>query len=250
MTAVAVAAVAPSRRRATALRTTLLVAAMLVGCGAGDPAPAGGAPAPAVTPTGRTGLPVRSFAPAPTVTPSDGVPAGDPAGDPAAASAPVAPQARDAGGPPPFVPARITLPSGRQAAVAAADTATDGSLLVPDDPSRVGWWTGGGRPGDPYGSVVLAGHVDSRAYGLGVFAELTRARRGDVVALGTGDRWARYRVVSLRRVPKARLAADTDAFDQSGPARLVLITCGGAFDPATHRYADNVVVVAEPVDPR
>ena len=241
-------AAAPSRRRAAALLAALLAAPVLAGCGAGDPARAadGGAPAPAVTPAGRTGAPVRSFAPAPTVTPSDGVPAGAPA----VAPAPDAPPARDAGGPPPFVPARITLPSGRQAAVAAADTADDGSLLVPVDPSRVGWWTGGGRPGDPYGSVVLAGHVDSRAYGLGVFAELARARPGDEVTLDAGDRSARYRVVSLRRVPKARLAADTDAFDQSGPARLVLITCGGAFDPATHRYADNVVVVAEPVDPR
>jgi len=27
---------------------------------------------------------------------------------------------------------------------------------------------------------------------------------------------------------------------------LVLLTCGGAFDEATHHYADNVVVYAVP----
>ena len=31
-----------------------------------------------------------------------------------------------------------------------------------------------------------------------------------------------------------------------GPAQLVLVTCGGAFDPVRHRYADNYVVVAAP----
>jgi LPXTG-site transpeptidase (sortase) family protein len=139
------------------------------------------------------------------------------------------------------------LPSGRTARVGPADTAADGSLVVPDDPARVGWWTGGGRPGDPFGSVVLAGHVDSRTYGIGALAELGRARRGDEIEVGAGDRTVSYRVVSVRRVPKARLAADTDAFDQTGPARLVLVTCGGAFDRVTHRYADNLVVVADPV---
>ena len=30
--------------------------------------------------------------------------------------------------------------------------------------------------------------------------------------------------------------------------RLVLITCSGSFDRSTHRYADNLVVTAAPVD--
>ena len=35
-------------------------------------------------------------------------------------------------------------------------------------------------------------------------------------------------------------------FARVGTRSLVLITCGGAFDSSTGRYADNVVVIAEP----
>ena len=56
----------------------------------------------------------------------------------------------------------------------------DGSLVIPDDPQVVGWWTGGSMAGEPFGSVVLAGHVDSAARGVGVLAGLAglRARPG------------------------------------------------------------------------
>jgi hypothetical protein len=35
-------------------------------------------------------------------------------------------------------------------------------------------------------------------------------------------------------------------FSPEGPHRLVLISCAGAFDPATRSYADNVAVTAVP----
>ena len=35
-------------------------------------------------------------------------------------------------------------------------------------------------------------------------------------------------------------------FTTQGPHRLVLVSCGGAFDPVRRTYADNVVVTAVP----
>jgi hypothetical protein len=32
-----------------------------------------------------------------------------------------------------------------------------------------------------------------------------------------------------------------------GEPQLVLVTCGGAFDPVRHRYQDNLVVIATPL---
>jgi len=154
---------------------------------------------------------------------------------------------RDRSGAAPFVPLEVVLPSGRSAPVLAADTGADGTLAVPPDPAQVGWWTGGARAGDPYGSLVLAGHVDSRRYGVGVLAELASARPGGLVRLASGSAVRSYRITSVRRVPKASLAADGDIFARRGPARLVLLTCGGAFDARTHSYADNVVVLASPL---
>jgi len=53
-----------------------------------------------------------------------------------------------------------------------------------------------------------------------------------------------YRVTSRRAFPKIDLPAEL--FTGTGPPHLVLVTCGGAFDEATPRSADNVVVVADP----
>jgi hypothetical protein len=38
----------------------------------------------------------------------------------------------------------------------------------------------------------------------------------------------------------------TSIFSRRGRPRLVLVTCGGPFDPSIGRYRDNVVVTAVP----
>lgn len=146
----------------------------------------------------------------------------------------------------PFTPQSITLPSGRAVRVRPAGVASDGSLVVPTNPSEAGWWTGGARAGERYGGVVVAGHVDSRRYGIGALAELAQAHRGQQVTLRSGTRALTYQITSLQQVPKATLAAGTGAFRQDISARLVLITCGGAYDAARHSYEDNLIVIATP----
>jgi hypothetical protein len=112
----------------------------------------------------------------------------------------------------------------------------------------VGWWAAGTSPGAVAGTVVLAGHVDSARYGVGLLATLAALRLDDEVVVA--DRLGRhhaYRVTARHSYPKRDLPAE--AFATDGPHRLVLITCGGAFDPSTGHYAENVVVTAEPVAP-
>jgi hypothetical protein len=139
------------------------------------------------------------------------------------------------------------LPDGTDAPVVPVGLHPDGALVVPDDVGTVGWWTGGSRPGEPFGSVVVAGHVDSAARGIGVFAQLKRLGPGQVVQLAGGARQARYRIASATLVPQARLAQDAGIFRADGEPQLVLVTCGGPFDPARHRYQDNLVVIATPL---
>ena len=56
-----------------------------------------------------------------------------------------------------------------------------------------------------------------------------------------------YRVERVTIISKAQLATRaTKIFDQTGAAKLVLVTCEG-YHSATRTYADNVVVVAKPV---
>lgn len=112
---------------------------------------------------------------------------------------------------------------------------------------RVGWWDGGAQAGDPFGSVVLAGHVDTKTEGLGFFARLIGVRRGEVIVVNGSGHTASYRVVSIASVRKDALATKSGAFDQSGDHRLVLITCTGAYNASQGGYADNLVVTATPI---
>ena len=145
-----------------------------------------------------------------------------------------------------FVPTAVVLPGGARAAVEPAQT-VDTVLAVPEDVRHVGWWDGSAYAGDPFGSTVIAGHVDSATEGLGFFARLLQVQRGDVVTLRAGKHQQRYRVTALRTVAKQALAASSAAFDQTGEHRLVLITCTGAYLPAQGGYQSNFVVIAEPL---
>ncbi len=190
----------------------------------------------------------RALQEARVISPGGPDASGEPATTPRGGPVPVAPAGRTARGQAePFRPTGIVLPSGSRALVKQVGVHSDGAMVIPPDPREVGWWNGGALAAEPFGSIVVAGHVDSRRFGTGVLAELKTVRVGDVVSLDAGARAVRYRVVSTERVRQARLAGDVGYFDQDVPHRLVLITCGGAFDPVRHRYTENLIITADPV---
>lgn len=145
-------------------------------------------------------------------------------------------------------PVRIRVGSvGIDAPVAAVTVDLKrGVLGIPGDIRRTGWWRDGTPPGASRGAVLIAGHVDSATAGAGAFFRLGRVGAGDRVELETaaGRRFA-YRVVSVRSYAKPALP--TSVFSRTGPARLVLVTCGGPFDDSTGHYRDDIVVTATPV---
>jgi hypothetical protein len=144
------------------------------------------------------------------------------------------------------VPVRLAIPALDIAAGITPVDAAGGLLEVPGAIREVGWWTAGGIPGAPTGTVVLDGHVDSAVAGLGALWPLRFARPGQLITLGLSDgRAVAYRVIAIRSYPKANLPAGLFS-GRIGPATLVLVTCGGSFDRATGHYQDNVVVYAAP----
>jgi hypothetical protein len=131
--------------------------------------------------------------------------------------------------------------------VDAAVTGMDKVLKLPADVDRAGWWDGSSRLGDPYGTIVLAAHVDSVPAGIGPFAELLGARPGQRIRLAGADRSQMFEIASVRLQPRASLSESSPAFSAFGDLRLVLITCGGPFDAGHGGYRDNLIVVATPV---
>jgi LPXTG-site transpeptidase (sortase) family protein len=145
-----------------------------------------------------------------------------------------------------FVPKTLILPGNARAGVEPAAT-VDGELKVPEDVAHVGWWDGSAKAGDPFGSTVIAGHVDSRTGGKGFFARLLRVDVGDVVTLRAGPRRLSYRITKVETVDRQALATDSVAFDQMGAHRLVLITCTGAYRRDRGGYESNLVVIGQPL---
>ncbi len=121
----------------------------------------------------------------------------------------------------------------------------DGALALPADPGVLGWWAMSAPPGAPTGTTLIAAHVDAPSHGPGPMAALARAPMGTVLTV-TDAAGASYSFTLTERRSLDKSELPSDLFAAQGPARLVLITCGGPFDRATGHYRDNVVLFASP----
>ena len=218
------------------LRTLVLgiaTAALLTGCGTGAGTGAS-SPAPvAAAPTSATDGPTARPSPARTA-PEVPVSGSDLAS--LAARTPPEPTSLAIGS------LKVSLP------VEPVGVQADGQMEIPPLAERAGWYRFGAAPGQDEGTAVIAAHVDSVASaGLGPFARLGELRPGDQVTVGLADGGvATYVVIDVRRIAKDEVTWE-DVFVRDGGHRLVLITCGGTFQPQVRSYSDNVIVTAEPV---
>lgn len=147
-----------------------------------------------------------------------------------------------------MAPIRLEYPRlDVQMPVAATGVAEDGQMAIPEDAGTAAWYRHGPAPGSDSGTTVIAAHAGSAETPEGPLYSLRTARSGDVVTVedGGGGRHE-YRVTSVERLGKDGLDF-TPFFDRAGPQRLVLITCGGQWLPERNSYADNIIVVAEPL---
>jgi LPXTG-site transpeptidase (sortase) family protein len=120
----------------------------------------------------------------------------------------------------------------------------DGELEVPTDPDDVGWYTGGGRPGER-GPTVVVGHVDA-VDGPAVFADLATLEAGDTVVVHRADgRAVPYVVERAEAVEQDRFPTEL-VFGATADDQLRLITCTGPYDRDAGRYTQNHVVFARP----
>jgi LPXTG-site transpeptidase (sortase) family protein len=94
---------------------------------------------------------------------------------------------------------------------------------------------------------VIAGHVDSATEGIGFFARLLKIKKGDTITLRSDSHRLKYRVTSVKKVARKALATESEAFKQTGPHRLILITCTGNFHRDRSGYDSNLVVVGKPL---
>ncbi|WP_372730017.1 class F sortase [Nocardioides sp.] len=123
----------------------------------------------------------------------------------------------------------------------------DGQMQLPDDPRVLGWYRFGAAPGATMGgATVLAGHLDSRSFGLGPLVRLRDVAVDDTLTLTLRDgRVRRYVVRDVSRYDRQGLPEAL--FSRTGPERLHVITCSGEYDAENGGYQLNLVVTAVPV---
>jgi hypothetical protein len=141
-------------------------------------------------------------------------------------------------------PTAIRLPSGADVPVEAVSVTSDGELAVPGDVTRAGWWRGGSRVGDPFGSMLVAGHVDSSTQGLGRFAELLGVGPRARLRVTTRHLTQEFVVTARRLVPQGRLSRQRWIYAPTGRPRLTLVTCAPPYDRARGGYQNLAVLTA------
>ncbi len=163
------------------------------------------------------------------------------------ASAPPAAVAERVGSVVPEPPRGIRLPNGRRVVVRPVGTTRNGLLDVPADIELAGWWSGGSRLGDPFGSTLVAAHVDSRTQGLGPFASLLGVHAGDRVHVWSHGLRQTFEITSLRLRPQGTIGPASYLHSPKGPRRLTLVTCAGPYDAARGGYQNLAVITATPL---
>ncbi len=120
----------------------------------------------------------------------------------------------------------------------------DGTLEVPQDYDKAGWFTGGNYPADPSGPPgLIAGHVDDSS-GPAVFFDLKELVAGDEIHVVRADNTvAVFIVTTSAQYPKNDFPA-AEVYAPVPDSQLVLITCTGEFNENARSYLDNYVVRA------
>jgi hypothetical protein len=196
----------------------------------------------AVAYTAPIPVPTAPVAPQRTPEPAPSAPADNPA--PGTAAPPPAAQP-PAAVPHAPAPGTVRLAHGGTATMVRREIGDDGVLPIPNAINQASWWGAGIDAAS--GATVLAGHINWKG-ATGPFAELWDSRVGDQVSVVDGSgRPVAYRVAQVITLAKDELPRRAEElFAQSGPHRLVLVTCGGQWVGGKIGYASNQIVVATP----
>lgn len=143
-----------------------------------------------------------------------------------------------------LAPERLTIPAlGVDMPVTALGLAPDGTMALNDRADTAAWYKHGARPGERDGAALIAAHVSSDVDGVGPFSRLRDLQRGDTVTVTMSD-GSQQPFAVVRQEQISKQTVDYDRITAESPGMLILVTCGGEWDPKNRHYDDNVIVWA------
>jgi sortase (surface protein transpeptidase) len=144
------------------------------------------------------------------------------------------------------IPTRLRIPAiNIDSTLGRIGLTRNGQIATPPlvKDSHAYWLTASPTPGE-LGPATIIGHVDSAAYGPGVFFKLGAIRQRDKIYLTRSDGTvAIFEVERVAEYSKAHFPTQ-QVYGNIDHAGLRLITCAGAFDSTIHSYESNTVVYA------
>ncbi|MGI8666340.1 MAG: class F sortase [Jatrophihabitans sp.] len=197
----------------------------------------GGSSKPA--PVAAVAVPSRSSVASSTAPPRTSTPSKKPSTTPA-----VLPPAAEAGLAH-AAPTAVEIPRiGVSSSLVSLGLASDGTLQVPSDFSKAGWYSSGAYPGDANGPpALIVGHVDNYK-GPAVFYRLKQLATGDRVLVPRADgSTATFVIYKTENYLKTSFPAQAVYAPTQRP-ELRLITCTGQFDSNARSYLSNFVAYA------
>jgi LPXTG-site transpeptidase (sortase) family protein len=146
-------------------------------------------------------------------------------------------------------PVRVSYPGiDADIPVLAHGVSEDGQMDIPDDAAEAAWYQYGRAPADETGSTVIAAHAGSVHTPVGPLYLLHEAQPGEEITVeDESGQEHTYEVTEVEQQDKDNLDF-TPYFSRDGDHHLVLITCGGQWNPDRSSYNDNIIVTAKPAD--
>ncbi len=133
---------------------------------------------------------------------------------------------------------------GVDAVIEPVGVTSSGALDTPKGPTTTGWFDQSPRPGEK-GVAIIDGHYGWKNNIPTVFNNLHTVKKGDHIyvadqALGTST----FVVTAIKSYGEHD--NDSDVFvNKDGESHLNIITCGGVWNKAQHRYSKRLVVFTD-----
>lgn len=143
------------------------------------------------------------------------------------------------------VPVRLKIPKIEvDAVIDPVGLTSEGAMNAPKNPSHVGWYSLGSRPGEK-GTAVVDGHAGWKNGIPAVFDFLYKLRKGDNLYIE--DEYGKTIVFVVREIRRYDPQADASYVFNShdNNAHLNLITCEGLWDSVSRTSPRRLVVFAD-----
>jgi sortase A len=115
-------------------------------------------------------------------------------------------------------------------------------MEVPDGWDKAGWYTKAVKPGE-IGTAVIVGHYDDQFGAPAIFYYLKNLQTGDQVLITNAS--GKQLVFSVTEKTNAPFYTSiNDLLINDNNKNLILITCAGWWNAATHNYSERLIVRA------